>query len=415
MFSNVKQDRASVPLMNPMGPGANGRPDMRDAVSVQRLGVPVVPPAQTTASVVGRRRRMLQGLDVSDLRTASGAGGPRPLTSNIDPNVKTPPSGALATPPKGVIEMRASNGVSNSRGTPQSAGPGAGLPLTARSPSLGQGIRRASLVPTDDPTPHPVTVDVIMATGGDSMAAATVAIHQRMTTAARSLLDKPNTLRELASNGGVSASFDIVSSPGSTGKKGKQRKSRKNRFVYVRFNRVYARVSYQGYPLSFTDMKVVLDARVYQALDGSLRELFLRYLWDAIKSILRSMARLQGRKFRDVLPEPAEQPAEGLEMGVEVSPAGRGGLLAFFKRPRLVVRPEAGPPPPATDSSAETSVHRSHIIAAPGLGAVGAGVDAVKGLVGGQVKAVKELLKERELESKKKALFGSRYMDKAKK
>ena len=53
----------------------------------------------------------------------------------------------------------------------------------------------------------------------------------------------------------------------------------------------------QGKPKNFTDFKLVLDNRVYR-LDGGWRDLFQRMKWDVIKSALKSVLNLQGRKFR---------------------------------------------------------------------------------------------------------------------
>ncbi|KAK9806263.1 hypothetical protein WJX72_007766 [[Myrmecia] bisecta] len=77
---------------------------------------------------------------------------------------------------------------------------------------------------------------------------------------------------------------------------------RKLLFVHVRLNRVHCRVTYKGYPLSFTDFKVLLDNRVYENLEGRWRDLFNRIKWDTIKSVLKSVAGLQGRKFKELLP-----------------------------------------------------------------------------------------------------------------
>lgn len=43
------------------------------------------------------------------------------------------------------------------------------------------------------------------------------------------------------------------------------------RFRHVRFNRAHARITYAGAPLSIRDFCLVLDARVYQSLEGSWR------------------------------------------------------------------------------------------------------------------------------------------------
>ena len=57
-------------------------------------------------------------------------------------------------------------------------------------------------------------------------------------------------------------------------------------------------IAVQGYPISFSDFKMVLDNRVYRSLEGRWRDLFNRVKWDTIKSVLKSVAGLQGRKFK---------------------------------------------------------------------------------------------------------------------
>ena len=43
---------------------------------------------------------------------------------------------------------------------------------------------------------------------------------------------------------------------------------------------------------------MVLDKRVYERLEGRWRDLFNRIKWDTIKSAVKSVAGLQGRKFK---------------------------------------------------------------------------------------------------------------------
>jgi len=43
---------------------------------------------------------------------------------------------------------------------------------------------------------------------------------------------------------------------------------------------------------------VLLDAQVYEDLEGRWVDLFNRMKWDIIKSVLKSVAGLQGRKFK---------------------------------------------------------------------------------------------------------------------
>jgi hypothetical protein len=54
----------------------------------------------------------------------------------------------------------------------------------------------------------------------------------------------------------------------------------------------------QGYPVNINDFKVLLDKRVYRDLEGQWRDLLTRIKWDTIKSALKSVAGLQGRKFK---------------------------------------------------------------------------------------------------------------------
>ena len=55
---------------------------------------------------------------------------------------------------------------------------------------------------------------------------------------------------------------------------------------------------WQGYPVNIRDFKVLLDKRVYHNLEGQWRDLFARLKWDTVKSALKSVAGLQGRKFK---------------------------------------------------------------------------------------------------------------------
>ena len=77
---------------------------------------------------------------------------------------------------------------------------------------------------------------------------------------------------------------------------------RLKKFVYVKLNRAHMRVTYEGYPLTFTDLKLVLDNRTYQGLDGRWRDLFAKIKWDVVKSVIKSVAGLQGRKMKELFP-----------------------------------------------------------------------------------------------------------------
>ena len=43
---------------------------------------------------------------------------------------------------------------------------------------------------------------------------------------------------------------------------------------------------------------MVLDNRTYDGLEGAWRDLFQRLKWDIVKSVLKSMSGLQGRKVK---------------------------------------------------------------------------------------------------------------------
>ncbi|KAL4419415.1 hypothetical protein ABPG77_006342, partial [Micractinium sp. CCAP 211/92] len=89
--------------------------------------------------------------------------------------------------------------------------------------------------------------------------------------------------------------------------------SRKVRFVHVKINRAHCRATYEGYPLTFNDLKLVIDNRTYSNIDGRWRDLFNKMKWDTVKSVVKSVAGLQGRKFKELLPEglPGEGDGEG--------------------------------------------------------------------------------------------------------
>ena len=50
--------------------------------------------------------------------------------------------------------------------------------------------------------------------------------------------------------------------------------------------------------MSFSDFKLVLDNRVYRNIDGRWADLFNKLKWDTIKSVVKSVTGLQGRKFK---------------------------------------------------------------------------------------------------------------------
>ena len=49
---------------------------------------------------------------------------------------------------------------------------------------------------------------------------------------------------------------------------------------------------------------MLLDAQVYEDLEGRWVDLFNRMKWDIVKSVLKSVAGLQGRKFKVLLSPP---------------------------------------------------------------------------------------------------------------
>lgn len=80
--------------------------------------------------------------------------------------------------------------------------------------------------------------------------------------------------------------------------------------------RVCSGVCVQGAPFNIKDFKVLLDAQVYEDLEGRWVDLFNRMKWDIIKSVLKSVAGLQGRKFKVTCtpPPPPPHPAPKLTL-----------------------------------------------------------------------------------------------------
>lgn len=52
-----------------------------------------------------------------------------------------------------------------------------------------------------------------------------------------------------------------------------RKRRRKLRFRHVRFNRISARLTYEGYPITITDFGLMVDASVYHNIDGSWRSI----------------------------------------------------------------------------------------------------------------------------------------------
>lgn len=57
-----------------------------------------------------------------------------------------------------------------------------------------------------------------------------------------------------------------------------------------------------SFPCSdFNDLKLVLDSRTYENFEGGWRDLFVRIKWDTVKSVVKSVTGLQGRKFKVII------------------------------------------------------------------------------------------------------------------
>ncbi|KFM25649.1 Aprataxin [Auxenochlorella protothecoides] len=101
--------------------------------------------------------------------------------------------------------------------------------------------------------------------------------------------------------------------------------ARKPRFKHFRTNRMHCRVTYAGYPLTFTDLKLVLDNRTYENFEGGWRDLLARIKWDTVKSVAKSVTGLQGRKFKELLSDSAAE----VEVPAKQKTGSHGkGLLA---------------------------------------------------------------------------------------
>jgi len=100
------------------------------------------------------------------------------------------------------------------------------------------------------------------------------------------------------------------------------------RFAHVRMNQVNLMITYAGGPVTIRDWQIVLDTRVYKQHVGRWHDLMSRLKWDIIKSVVKSMAGLQGnklRKIRQALPTPPVEPSElhgGQEDTVEAAIEG---------------------------------------------------------------------------------------------
>ena len=89
--------------------------------------------------------------------------------------------------------------------------------------------------------------------------------------------------------------------------------------------------------MNIKDFKVLLDKRVYHNLEGQWRDLFNRLKWDTVKSALKSVAGLQGRKFK-VLPS-------CLLPMVDQSSHASGASASFCHMyPKVMIRHCSSPP-----------------------------------------------------------------------
>ena len=100
----------------------------------------------------------------------------------------------------------------------------------------------------------------------------------------------------------------------------------------------------QGAPFNIKDFKVLLDKQVYEGLEGRWVDLFNRMKWDIIKSVLKSVAGLQGRKFKVSLQITIinEREKRNRIKGRKVF-ASRRGLLEALDRP-MASQPMASRP-----------------------------------------------------------------------
>ncbi|CAG9463002.1 unnamed protein product [Pedinophyceae sp. YPF-701] len=102
---------------------------------------------------------------------------------------------------------------------------------------------------------------------------------------------------------------------------------------HVRFNRVYARVSYEGGRMPFLDLKLLLDSVVYQNIDTKWGSLFSRYKFAVLRSVLKSVTGLQNRKFHAHLGLSFGKSKEVEEEGLRVEVTKRNkGLIGRSKK-----------------------------------------------------------------------------------
>eukprot|EP00878_Enallax_costatus_P023923 GHUV01025489.1.p1 GENE.GHUV01025489.1~~GHUV01025489.1.p1 ORF type:complete len:403 (+),score=144.92 GHUV01025489.1:2173-3381(+) len=105
-------------------------------------------------------------------------------------------------------------------------------------------------------------------------------------------------------------------------------------FKHVRFNRMHAKLTYEGPPLSISGFGLVLDNRVYRNIDGGWRSVLNRYKWDAIRSLVKSFSGLQARKLQELqIPSYGAEPADTLD-ALRSSSGFKAGLMSLLKGKR---------------------------------------------------------------------------------
>ncbi|WIA10179.1 hypothetical protein OEZ85_010383 [Tetradesmus obliquus] len=196
---------------------------------------------------------------------------------------------------------------------------------TASVHSLEQGRAGAGLAtPVDSPATEAGQLPVAgLAAGSGADDAASLAVE--------SVMDAASCYAASGSSGGAAAqaaglqlagaaaaAAAVPASPGAI------------KFKHVRFNRVNARLTYEGPPLSISGFGLVLDNRVYRNIDGGWTTVLNRYKWDAIRSLVKSVSGLQARKLQELqIPTFSSEPPDTLEL--RASSGFRAGLLSLLK------------------------------------------------------------------------------------
>ena len=113
----------------------------------------------------------------------------------------------------------------------------------------------------------------------------------------------------------------------------------------VRFNEVMVAVSYDGSPVSFHDVRLLLDARVYRGIEGRWRDLYARLKKHMIWSVLKSITGLQGRKLADWHGS-SQRARDALARSAEEQEVAAGGAAPGPPRPAPVAHRAGVPLPP---------------------------------------------------------------------